>query len=264
MFEKQIQYAPVVPIPIAQQLKDQGELGNYHLLLAHDVVQQPEAYADVYDDPNNFIIMDNSAVELQAPVDYEMLLEAGKIVNANCLVLPDHLLDSNATVTAHLEALDKLEGRWNNDYMALPQGESLGHWVACAKDLLRLQDVKYFGIPRNVKEKLKVSRVIAATVLNMMDTDPDRRYHLFGFSDSLFDDLLTCATGKTTVGKIMGIDSTVPVRMGTNGVGLHPLQNDPGPRGDWWDNPGSMNGLVHQNLEDIRNWVNYNTHIPVM
>lgn len=259
MRERKVQFAPVVPISIAQRLKDYGELGNYHLLLAHDVVAQPQAYADIYDDVNNFIIMDNSVVELKKPVDYEMLLSAGQIVNADCLVLPDHLLDGEATLLSHLEALNELDGRWHGSYMALPQGHTFGHWVACAKDLLRIEEIKFFGIPRNVKEKLHTSRAIALTLLNMMDTDPDRRYHLFGFSDSLYDDLVTCYTAKVSCGKVMGIDSTVPVRMGTNGVGLHPLQNDPGPRGNWWDNPGNVNDMVLDNLRDIRHWVNYQT-----
>lgn len=251
------QFAPVCPLPVARELKEHGLLGNYHLLLAHDVVKDPKGYAEVYSDPENFIIMDNSAAELKAPVDYEMLLEAGFAVNADCLVLPDYLLESAKTYSAHMEAIEKLQGRWFNDYMALPQGEDMARWIWCAKELTYMMPkrVRYFGVPRNIREKLNVSRGYALQILNMIDPVVTRKYHLFGFSNDLLDDIMSAHLKYTTVPRLLGIDSAVPVRMGYNGVGLHPLQKDPGPRGDWWEIPGEFNACVRMNLNEIRHWL---------
>lgn len=251
------QYAPVCPLPVARKLKEEGILGHYHLLLAHDVVKDPKGYAEVYDDKDNFIIMDNSAAELKAPVDYEMLLEAGLAVNADCVVLPDILLQSAATYASTLEGLEKLDGRWPNDYMALPQGEDFARWIWCAKSLAYElpKKVRYFGVPRNVREKLNISRGYALQLLNMMDPVITRKYHLFGFSNDLLDDIMTAHLKYTTVPRLMGIDSAVPVRMGYQRVGLHPLQNDPGPRGDWWEHPGEYDPCVALNLREIRHWL---------
>lgn len=254
---KHMQYGPVCPLPVARRMKEEGILGNYHLLLAHDVVKDPKGYAEVYMDPNNFIIMDNSAAELKAPVDYEMLLEAGLAVDADCLVLPDFLLDGPATIGGHVEGYEKLEHLWPNDFMALPQGDSIGVWHWCANVLLEIMPkrVRYWGIPRNFQEKLRTSRQVAVMMMSMIDTNPNHKFHLFGFSDSLWDDLCSARLKYSTEPRLMGIDSAVPVRMGYNGVGLHPLQNDPGPRGNWWDEPGEYNPLVKQNMDNIRKWI---------
>ncbi len=254
---KSAQYGPVCPLRVARELQSWGVLGNYHLLLAHDVVKDPKGYAEVYDDPNNFIIMDNSAAELKAPVDLEMLLEAGHAVNADCLVLPDFLLQKDATIKGHLDAVSTLEGRWANDYMALPQGETFHDWVSCVNELVWAlpKKARYFGIPRNVKEKLGTSRVEAVKAIYMLDPIQTRKYHLFGFSDDLWDDLAAAHMKYNGYGRIIGIDSAVPVRMGYNRVGLHPLQKDPGPRGDWWDNPGDFSPQVINNLTEMRAWL---------
>lgn len=259
-----VEFAPVVPVDIAAEMKRMGCLGNYHLLLAHDVVKQPKEYQNVYcqpDDVENFIIMDNSVVELGQAVDIEMILEAAQIVNAELLVLPDVYLKGPETVIATVEAYEKLQGRWHNDYMVLPQGRDYPEWLACADEFCAFAPHQFacIGIPRNVREHLGVSRIEALSHVRQFDHKyhgvraNKRYYHLFGFSHDLMDDIASASYGR---GKnLMGIDSNVPIRQGTLGQRININQTDPGKRGDWWDNHPPFNGIAYDNLDQVRRWI---------
>lgn len=250
-------FAPVVPVDIAAQMKEKGCLGDYHLLLAHDVVLHPNEYEKVYnsDGYNHFIIMDNSVVELKKPVDLHMVHAACEIVNATCAVMPDHLLDGPATVHSTLTSAAEWQKMSRRKMMVLPQGANVKEWIETAEIFLNHRQFDYIGIPRNVKEKLGWSRVDAVRAVYMMDPLRSRRqYHLFGFSNDLWDDI--CAlTENRDITQLMGIDSNVPIRMGCMEQEIHMRQADPGPRGNWWEDHSGLTACAIENVRRFRAWI---------
>jgi len=211
-----MQFAPVLPIDIAQALKWHPCFGNYHLLLAHKVVEDPNRYINVYRDPErapNFIIMDNSAAELGKPVDTSMLRDACHAIKPNVIALPDVLLNASET----LEAVYEAYGKWKNngalslpEYMAIPQGNSIESYLWCAEHLAVYSGIAWWGIARNVRKVLEESRVTTTKLVHAIDRA--KRIHLLGMSGDIADDVLACMANKDVV---EGLDSSVPAYLGS-------------------------------------------------
>ena len=142
-------FAPVCPAHIAAQLKNWHMLGEYHLLLAHDVAANSEAYASAYMVnrwEQGTIIMDNSIIELGDSVDLQMIKTAADTVQANVVVLPDVLLDCQGTVDRIAEALPlwqeafeigKMSSLDRLRFMYVPQGQTREEWIKCAQQLAK-------------------------------------------------------------------------------------------------------------------------------
>ena len=75
--------------------------------------------------------------------------------------------------------------------------------------------------------------------------------HMFGFSNDLHDDILTCQMFTP----ILGIDSAVPIRMGTECAYMYMNQPDPGPRGNWWEADHSE--LTNSQMETIKHNIEF-------
>ena len=128
-------YAPIGPIEFFEYQLANGVLGDYNLLLAHDVLRFPNRYANVftYRNANHIVILDNGVVELGEPLNVRSLIRAADIVRADVVCLPDALNDIHHTIrlcnTAEAEALAKIN-RFR--LMAIPQGKTFELWKACA------------------------------------------------------------------------------------------------------------------------------------
>jgi hypothetical protein len=265
-------FAPVMPIPVARIFKQQGALGSYHLLLAHDVLKQPDAYHDVYgqitgscadddifDDTQGTIIMDNSVIELGYPVPANQLLEAVQIVNANVIVLPDHLLDCTLTIRATLAALETYAEPLAaaGAAMAVPQGNSFGEWVRCLEAFAEVEEIGWIGIAKNINEKLGVSRKKAVEAVWAI-CGLEKRCHMLGFSDDLWDDVMATKYGDQ-LGLVKGIDSAAPIWSGwRDGRPITLSSNIPGKRGNWFEDPLSPNqdiDMAIRNANQVRDWI---------
>jgi len=199
--------------------------------------------------------MDNSAVELGEPVSPEVLLEAVEICQASIVVLPDHLLDAKATVRSTTKALKEWQKPLQDysrplDLMVVPQGKTVGQWTACALALSKLSHsrIRWWGIPRNFRDKCNESRQMAVNIVSSFRHDWN--IHLLGFSEDTVDDMLTAKDPR-----VYGIDSAVPVRIGMAGEQFIPGMDTP-PRGKWWDEEhGEVTEECKQNIYDVRNWI---------
>lgn len=265
-------FAPVMPISVAQYFKRAETLGDYHLLLAHDVAAKQEDYHNCYSQitsrADGIIIMDNSVVELGTPVDAATMEAAVDAVHANIIVLSDHLLDRNKTVEAVARSVDEyarlLEGHDERYLMAIPQGNSLLEWILCLEDILMLDldgVIDWIGIPKNLNEKLGISRKDAIDAVRTVC--PDKNCHMFGFSDDLYDDITSTIYG-ADLELVWGIDSAAPIWSGMrDGHMLRLGQNIPNRRGNWWDMPFStMPGnddravmIAISNVDTVRHWL---------
>ncbi len=256
----QPRFAPVCPAHIAQDLTkaDLETFGNYHLLLAHDVLDNQALYKSVYAQLPNYdesvIIMDNSAVELPEPLNARLVLEAAHVVNARVVVLPDALMDCNTTIDMTCQGLRDMHannGSRGMEFMAVPQGATWDEWLRCLDAFSLLEDLGWIGVAKNINEKLGISRKDAIDAVNMQM--PDAKIHLLGFSDNIFDDMQSARHGYN----VYGIDSAVPIRIGMREnqellLGGQEISK----RGDWWDDPGTNITQAFENLVHVKFWIN--------
>lgn len=230
-------YSPVAPISLLFQLRAKDLLGNYLLLLAHDVLKHPRAYIDLIESLENtdenprFIIMDNGVIETGNALTVMDVLEAANYVEANCIVTPDVLGDFVETQKLVMSQSTELM-QCGFDLMKVPQGSNFDELVKCADWLqgylpTRSPNPSLWGIPRWVANKFG-TRV---GIINYIDSISGLcEMHLLGMSKNL-DDCDLC----TRRANVIGIDSANPIVMGLAG---HSMRNGfwyHMERGNYWD-----------------------------
>lgn len=256
-------FAPVVLLHLAAQLKSVNCLGQYHLLLAHDVLENADAYMTMYGlgtEPGNFFIMDNSLIELGYPLPLDQCIKAAAIMQATYTVLPDYLGDMQKTIDASKRAIEDLTPEdWDifdsnklSSFMGVLQGKTLDELMHCASELLSLSEVTALSVPRVVVANLGTRRNILEQLDNYFPSIP---IHLLGFSNDIVDDMV-CSNARN----VIGIDSAVPVRMGLKYQDIRTNTQDPGPRNDYWTDARAeltetKVRMIKQNLSAVRKWI---------
>lgn len=250
-------FAPVCPSRILKALEPHNS-GNYHLLLAHDVAQDP-GYKEFFDKLHlATVIMDNSVIELGNAVDLNVIKQACHNVEPTTIVLPDVLLDAKATIESCKAALVEWRVAFhdlivkpiaytslNRGFMIVPQGKTIEEWAHCAEQFANDPDINFWGIPRNLVGQIG-TRKEAIEIAHALN--PSRPIHLLGFSDDIIDDVL-CARSRF----VNGIDSAVPLRIASEGQNMT-LTLKTGPRGNWWDVCEFVPKMDY-NVELYRNWI---------
>lgn len=246
------QFAPIAPIRVLKQLQKESPklFGNYHLVLAHEVLEYPVAFDDLYNKPDLFVILDNSVVELGHAMHPGDLLEAASIVNANVIVLPDVIGNFFETVKASSDAYSRLKGNVDSgvEFMIVPQGSSYKEVLRCATVIReRISGRMWIGIPRWITNKLG-SRIYTLTA--MLDVY-NSSIHLLGFSDNLADDI-ACAR----LPEVVGIDSSVPFLYGAHWkpLWLEPEMKRPS-REEVWSDSLQMNYCMKHNMQKVHEWL---------
>lgn len=245
-------FAPVVPLPIANVLKKTGRLGNYHLLLAHDVLAYPVEYVDTYlSIPYVHIILDNSVVELGHSLPIEDLVKAAGILRPNYLVIPDVMGDCDRSLQVAWEFTHDLMNRAPMPLMGVIQGKTVDEYLRSMRELITMPNVKALSVPRLVHKYLGTRIDMVATVRQFC---PNHPIHLLGFSESLLDDVISARHPG-----VMGIDSAVPARAALDETTLTlDVDRDYGPRGNFWDAKGVTNNtrlILEMNHDTIRRWL---------
>lgn len=243
-------FAPVAPLEIVKELEERNVLGDYHLLLAHDVLANREEYSNIFGGKGYDIIMDNSLIELGYPMSMPETMEAAKVVGASYFVLPDVLMDYDRTMAMTVKGLQEYDRikheRPSETQLPTPvpvvQGKNLDEMVNFISELDKINRM------HNLFEMFCVPRVIAnqlGTRRDIIEACVARGYvvHMLGFSDHKLDDI-ACAR----MPSVMGIDSAEPVRLGINGYNMSlDFPRDPGPRKNYWNSP--LEGKSHQAKE---------------
>jgi hypothetical protein len=260
-------FAPVVPLALQRLLTEHVSedttnlMGNYHLLLAHLILEDPNRWGDYYsENPGCFTIMDNSLIELGISLDPAKIVAAAEVVGADCVVLPDTLLEMEKTVESSTEAARKIGFLPAHcQFLAVVQGRNIEEIDVCIKRFLQeIPQLGYISIPR-ITTSVMGSRMPAIFHVARVMADYGIRLpiHLLGFSDNIYDDFLC-----THHPDVMGIDSAVPVWAGLKGVEF-PID----PRGfgqlgkrptDFMDRiyltPSEL-GPIKRNLDLCRKWL---------
>jgi hypothetical protein len=234
-------FAPVAPLPVACALQDLGLLGNYHLLLAHDVLESPNnrnLYGSLYGhvvrmQPESCIIMDNSVVELQLAMQFEDVRAAAEVVAADYMVAADLFLDASETrIRSESYARDWYnaysEGKYTPPLVGVIQGCNIRECLEVADYYASEQAFQAIAVPRCLVPMLG-SRIPLLLELHKHYALRFKTWHLLGFSDNIWDDLRSAS-----LPFVAGIDSAAPVRGAIAGKWLQLPQSDFGPRGDFW------------------------------
>jgi len=258
-------FAPVCPIHILQELSSYiPRAMQYTLPLAHDVLEHPDEYRLFYKNKTSYrvpncetVILDNSVIELGNAVDIRAIAEAAELCAANVIVLPDVLMDKNATIDACTEALNTWPKHLNHmkqpyTFMIVPQGETPEEWLECAEYFADNPYIGWWGIGRNYKEKFNRSRLEAVQYAALLN--PDRKMHLLGFSNDIKDDMLTANHWR-----VDGIDSAVPIRAASLNLKMRlTLDKVLPPRGNWWNDPETVyTHMMADNYKRVSHWINY-------
>jgi len=215
--------ALIPPIPLLERY---GKLTAYHLCLAH--LMHNLEYADFYRaraNAGDFIIMDNSVIELGKPVALEQLVAAATSIGAKEIVLPDQLQDIAGTLKIVNDALQhwKLK-EWQQNtggsIMVVPQGRSLYEFQSCFAQFVEMPNWTTLGVPRSLNQMKDDHKHNRISFLNWLQGQftPEKPWfavHLLGLSDNVTE-LLSCREFPW----IRGVDTKLPIRAGIHYVGF--------------------------------------------
>lgn len=213
-------YSPIAPIHLLLQLQERNLIKPYLLLLAHDILEHPNAYEDflhvwrseaAIEGTDTFLILDNGVIERGSPVSCEELLTAAEIVQANVVVGPDVVGNFHETKKLMIDQAGTIKHSY--PMMYIPQGNSLSEirqcidWYMAKYPEIAVQGA-YWGVPRWIANELGSRGPIVHYILSH---DPRAQVHLLGMSRFVSDDI-ACARNPN----VMGIDSANPMVMGLN------------------------------------------------
>lgn len=211
-------YSPIGNIAVLQHLQHQGLLGDYLLLLTHDILRHKRDYARLVNEiqsKNRMIIVDNSLIELGTALPVAQVIEAASIVHGDVIVLPDVLSDSGGTLQVLQAAYRELQIQYTDGPypkgMIVSQGrtqEEVNKFVDTIHDIGI--NPEWWGVPRIITNTLG-SRL--PTVEYITDKCNGMcNIHLLGMSQDFSDDL-----GCLYHPFVAGIDSANPLVMGMHG-----------------------------------------------
>jgi hypothetical protein len=275
------QYAPIMPpelqlnsleayVPGSFSHRTRS-MGDYHLLIASEVLDNKELYQKYYDStyPNEaikpFVIMDNGLIERGAPLAASELVEAATICSASAVILPDCLGDAWETYERIEREIDRVELPEGMGWMAVMQGNDLTECIEMVDAVERDfgNKIDYWCVPKIIaNQNYESSR---KSYIGYIYHQVRKPVHLLGFSDYLLDDM-QCAS----LPGVMGIDSAMPVWFGLD-LGSLPvvLRNskhryDFGKRPlDFWQTTASSITLpqreyLYHNIRRVRQWIDQN------
>jgi len=246
-----VRYSPIGPITLLEQLflyeEDSAKplLGNYLLLLAHDVLANPARYRALIIKVrmraiergwgDTCIIMDNSVVELGTALNFKLVLHAAEIVDATCVMTPDVLGNYLETMSQIITQGDALHDS-HLPLMRVPQGETTDDIFLCVTSLRSFlpkkwgaYEVEYWGIPRWIANKHETRSSVIEFINDNALGRSDVHIHLLGMSNNMADDIYCC-----TLPNVVGIDSANPLVLGIAGVPLDVDKYVHVERGNYW------------------------------
>jgi len=255
----QTRYSPIAPIHLLEELFSKGILGNYLLLLAHDVLAHPQRYASLMDamrdsNEHSMVIMDNSVVELGVAMSLRDVIKAADITSANCIMTPD-VLGNFSRTQAVVEKWKTTLIECHYPLMRVPQGSSIEDLLRCVEWLRftlpideNLGDPELWGIPRWITNKLGSRKSLVEFIGRTSDVE-NVGIHLLGMSQNFADDMV-CAN----MPNVMGIDSANPLVAGLADLDFSLDKPKHLDRGDYWNTP-KLTPMMISNVEYVQKYV---------
>lgn len=265
-----MKFANIVPIA---QLDKYGKLTEYHLVLTH-LVQQSEEYTKFMrgrSDAGDFLLMDNSLIELGSAMKIIDVIEAAKKCNAHEIVLPDVFQKREETIMAIRQSLEDINHYYGYNarhygygyrLMAVPQGENEEDWLECLFTILRqFPHVTTIGIPKVTNTFYTDTDIGRVRLLDFMDTHkihrqyPHIQWHLLGVWSNPIE--LKHASRFTWV---RGCDSSVGWAISQQGIVLDEEEGALRPKTaiiDFFDTKDRMPSITAHNMVTMLWWAKY-------
>lgn len=202
-------------------LKRYAVRSNYHLCLAH-LCQDENTYSTFYreaSDRGEYVILDNSIIEMKRPMTNTSLLRAIDLVQPTEFVCQDFPRDPPTTHFWAMEKGQELKKRYPEmKLMVVPQWNNsklLGDWWQSFLWLKELPFIDTIGLPKFIREGRSL---MLQNINKSPDLRRDKEFHLLGTWGNPLE-ILDLAIHFPW---IRGVDSKAPVRFGQYGVAMHP------------------------------------------
>lgn len=234
---------------------------GYHLALAH--LRSNVRYVEFYKEARangEFVILDNSVIELGRPVDFGELFRAIETFNPSEVVLCDFPRDPKKTFEWAYTNGPKLKENFPNlKQMVVPQwygSQTPNNWLESMWHLSELEWVDTIGIPKFLKS------MRPAIVMELDIKRPEgKEFHLLGTYDNPIE--VKQYKDKTW---IRGVDTKAPVRFGQSCIALHPTRGLVAARNAArpleFDNPDDpMPIITTHNVRTFTDWAERNEDV---
>lgn len=184
---------------------------DYHLALTHLVLKYPK-YAQFYKEcreKGDFVILDNSLIELGEAVEIDKVLEAAEIINPNEIVLPDVFLNKNETINTVIKTLFELVSKKGTiskyKLQVVCHGKNDKEWKECWDTFSVYPEIDCIAIPKVTTTIFKGGRPEA--VRYALENNPNNKdIHLLGIWEDVSE--LKEYTEEERE-KIRGVDSSI-------------------------------------------------------
>lgn len=213
-----MKFAVICPIPM---LQDYATVSTYHMALTH-LVAQSVNYTQFYKRRSNagdYVMLDNSLIELGKSVTMEDVLRAAEAIQANEIVLPDVYKSHEGTVKAVEDALYKYPKELKKyKLMAVCHGSDPSDWLSCHNHLVSIPEINTIGIPKVASTFSQFNNMGRVRLCSTMEQNglrsKKKEYHLLGVWNNPWPEIQQLSTLKW----IRGVDTVLPVLMGIKGI----------------------------------------------
>lgn len=179
---KKFKVAHIVPVSHLYDTLD----NQYHMCLAHlvECTEYRDHFASLTA-KGKFVLMDNGAAE-GCQLKPEELFKMYELIQPTEIVLPDTLFNPASTIQksrAFLFQMEQMGIKYRT--MAVPQGNTLDEWIACARIFIKDKRINSFGISKflNIATSDRYVRFKACEALMDLIVEYDRQdleVHLLG------------------------------------------------------------------------------------
>ena len=239
--------------PVISEKYDPASLSDYHLILAHEVVNDSN-YASYYSNlgEEHTIILDNGTVE-NGSVQVGLVEEALKILNRKVVcVAPDFLGDKKNTLEASIEFLKKCNLP-EEEVMIVPQGSSWEEWIECFESFEEVGGFRWVGLPRIAEEfpgdRGWIHQYAVQIHRRANGMNRSLRFHLLGIQHTIDE----VEWAKHFNKSIIGVDSSAPLKAAAASV----MCSDVADFRNLKDEVGYKKDLVFKVQNRIRELVEY-------
>lgn len=247
-------------------LKRWGQRTQYHLILPHLCHQK--RYQDFYlarSKESDYVILDNGAAE-DVTFGPKHLLTLADLVEADEIVVPDTLFDAEETIAKAMAfsryAIPELEQSGKPvKYMGVLQGTNLQEVMKCLVAFTEMPALSYIttiGIPRLLvrnEETDKYIRVSIAEYVESQNLHLSYEFHALG-STPYLQEVKMLSMYKS----IRGIDTSVPVSMGLNGLDIR--ETTARRHENYFDLSRGNIQMTERNIETYLAWADYHYERP--
>ena len=129
-------------------LDEDDQLNQYNFVLYHLLLDSPE-YFKHYAKSHRFTILDNSAYEFYVrgkSLDLSDYAAAVQFISPDIYILPDVLMDADATLRGVVQFMEKYSPHLNSTPMAVLQGNSDEDFMRCLHEYVSV-GINYIAIP---------------------------------------------------------------------------------------------------------------------